>query len=220
MFNEKLKYYRKKQMLSQEDLAFQLNVSRQTITKWENGLVIPGIEYLIDLSELFGVTIDSLLKNDDCRSLEENLVNHDCLADFLVQAKKETYAAKKNKKESSRLQSHDYQFQKDDYIYVDSYFGTSKFSGQEVVYEKDVPVWSMNYYGSVIGQHFDGDFLKEALKHVSVLAPYRGPQSYAKGDFHYFNDYEGDLTDFNGKEKIFYQNILIYEGLYHGGTLA
>ena len=37
MFNEKLKYYRKKNMLTQEDLASDLNVSRQIITKWESG---------------------------------------------------------------------------------------------------------------------------------------------------------------------------------------
>ena len=73
MFNEKLKYYRKKEMLSQEELACRLGVSRQIITKWESGLVVPGVEYLIDLSEMFGITIDSLLKDDDCSSREKKM---------------------------------------------------------------------------------------------------------------------------------------------------
>ena len=57
MLNEKIVYYRKKNMLTQEELAYQLNVSRQTVTKWETGTIYPNIEYLIKLSNLFGVSI-------------------------------------------------------------------------------------------------------------------------------------------------------------------
>ena len=53
MLNEKIIYYRKKNMLTQEELAYQLNVSRQTITKWEAGIIYPNVEYLIKLSNLF-----------------------------------------------------------------------------------------------------------------------------------------------------------------------
>lgn len=47
MLNEKIVYYRKKNMLTQEELAEKLNVSRQTITKWEGGddLSRTGISY-------------------------------------------------------------------------------------------------------------------------------------------------------------------------------
>ena len=58
MLNEKITYFRKKNMLTQEELAEKLCVSRQTITKWENGLISPSLEYLIDLSQIFNVTID------------------------------------------------------------------------------------------------------------------------------------------------------------------
>ena len=44
MLNEKIVYYRKKNMLTQEELASQLNVSRQTITKWESGIIYPNVE--------------------------------------------------------------------------------------------------------------------------------------------------------------------------------
>lgn len=69
MLNEKIIYYRKKNMLTQEELAYQLNVSRQTITKWEAGIIYPNVEYLIKLSNLFDVSIDSLVKEDDCLTL-------------------------------------------------------------------------------------------------------------------------------------------------------
>lgn len=45
MLNEKIVYYRKKNMLTQEELAYQLNVSRQTVTKWETETIYPNIEY-------------------------------------------------------------------------------------------------------------------------------------------------------------------------------
>ena len=49
MLHDKMIYYRKKNMLTQEELAEKLCVSRQTITKWENGVITPSLEYLIDL---------------------------------------------------------------------------------------------------------------------------------------------------------------------------
>ena len=49
MLNEKIVYYRKKNMLTQEELAYQLNVSRQTVTKWETGTIYPNIEYFIKI---------------------------------------------------------------------------------------------------------------------------------------------------------------------------
>ena len=166
MFHEKLKYLRKKNLMSQEELAEKIHVSRQIITKWEKGIVLPSIEYLISLSDLFGITIDSLVKDDDCQSIESSHISKDELLSFLVKAKKNTYASKKGKINSSRLASHDYFFQEGKYKYHDSFVGSSKFSGEEIVYEDDLPVYSMNYYGRVIDEHFQGEFLKEVLKMI------------------------------------------------------
>ena len=68
-FNENLKYLRKESKFTQEELAEQLNVSRQAVTKWESGQSLPDIENLKQLSDIFGVTMDSLVgdietKND------------------------------------------------------------------------------------------------------------------------------------------------------------
>lgn len=64
-FHEKLKQERKKLNLSQEDLANKINISRQSISKWELEKGYPNIETLIELSELFDITVDELLKGDD-----------------------------------------------------------------------------------------------------------------------------------------------------------
>lgn len=65
--SEKLSFLRKKKGLSQENLADEMNVSRQAVSKWESGNVMPSLDNLIYLSKLYGVTIDSLI--DDSQDL-------------------------------------------------------------------------------------------------------------------------------------------------------
>lgn len=61
MFNENLKLYRKEKNLSQEQLAQQLHVVRQTISKWENGLSLPDANLLSKLADILGVSASNLL---------------------------------------------------------------------------------------------------------------------------------------------------------------
>ena len=63
-FNEKLSKLRKSSGMSQEDLAERLDVSRQSISKWEIGDSIPDTEKIILLSDIFNVTTDYLLKDE------------------------------------------------------------------------------------------------------------------------------------------------------------
>ncbi|HPD88718.1 MAG TPA: helix-turn-helix transcriptional regulator [Oscillospiraceae bacterium] len=63
-FYEKLKNIRKKNGMSQEDLADQLGVSRQAVSKWENGQGFPETEKLMQISSLFNVSLDYLLKEE------------------------------------------------------------------------------------------------------------------------------------------------------------
>ena len=60
-FNNKLYELRKQKGLSQEELASRLNVSRQTVSKWEVGDSTPDMEKLIAMSDLFGVSLDELV---------------------------------------------------------------------------------------------------------------------------------------------------------------
>ena len=60
-FNNKLYELRKQKGLSQEELANKLNVSRQTVSKWELGDSTPDMEKLIVLSDLFEISLDELV---------------------------------------------------------------------------------------------------------------------------------------------------------------
>lgn len=57
----KITKYRKQNKLTQDDIASKLYVSRQLVSKWENGTGIPSIDVLIELSKLFHITFEELL---------------------------------------------------------------------------------------------------------------------------------------------------------------
>lgn len=60
-FNENLKFLRKKEGLTQEELAEKLNVSRQSVTKWKSGNAIPDIEKIKEIAYIFLISVDSLI---------------------------------------------------------------------------------------------------------------------------------------------------------------
>ena len=62
---EKLKRARMEANITQEALAEMLSVSRQTISNWENGRSYPDIASIIVLSDVYNITLDSLLKGDE-----------------------------------------------------------------------------------------------------------------------------------------------------------
>lgn len=63
--DEKLIYLRKKKGLTQLELAEAVNVSRQAVSKWESGGGTPSTENLRGLSELYGVSVDYLLNEEE-----------------------------------------------------------------------------------------------------------------------------------------------------------
>lgn len=70
-FNEKLLSLRKAKGLSQEELGMELQVSRQTISKWEAGQSYPDFERLVMLSDYFNLTLDELVKGVDVQDVRE-----------------------------------------------------------------------------------------------------------------------------------------------------
>lgn len=60
--SEKIMNLRKKNGWSQEELAERLDISRQSVSKWESGESVPTLEKLIRISEIFEVSTDYLLK--------------------------------------------------------------------------------------------------------------------------------------------------------------
>ena len=80
MLNENIKAIRKSKGLSQQDLADKLNVVRQTISKWEQGLSVPDSDLLIALSEALETPVSTLLgetvtesEADEVKALSEKL---------------------------------------------------------------------------------------------------------------------------------------------------
>lgn len=80
MLNENIKALRKSKGLSQQDLADKLNVVRQTISKWEQGLSVPDSDLLIALSEALETPVSTLLgetvvetEADTVKALSEKL---------------------------------------------------------------------------------------------------------------------------------------------------
>lgn len=74
-FNEKLSTLRKKQGLSQEELGMELQVSRQTISKWESGQSYPDFQKLVLLSDYFAMTLDELVRDIDVQDVRERDLN-------------------------------------------------------------------------------------------------------------------------------------------------
>lgn len=80
MLNENIKRLRKSKGISQEELAIKLNVVRQTVSKWENGLSVPDASMLISLADELDTTVSTLLgeevhetNTDDLRTISEKL---------------------------------------------------------------------------------------------------------------------------------------------------
>ena len=69
IFSEKLLTLRKAKGITQEQLAEKLDVSRQSISKWESGQSIPELEKIVALSTIFDVTTDYLLKSSEIDDL-------------------------------------------------------------------------------------------------------------------------------------------------------
>lgn len=143
----------------------------------------------------------------------------EAIVSFLIKAKKATYADKGAETSSTRPESHDLVYRENDYMYYDTYLGGEKLAGEEALWISGIPYWSMNYTGRVIGNHFRGDFLKEALLHVPAAMPFRGPEEYKNGDYIYHCQVTGDFEWFQGYETISFRGQVIYECYFHGSII-
>lgn len=72
----RLSLYRKKARLSQSDVSETLNISRQAISSWENERSYPDIDNLIKLSELYNVSLDTLLKNENIQPNNNSFIQN------------------------------------------------------------------------------------------------------------------------------------------------
>lgn len=153
------------------------------------------------------------------------------ILDFLIRAKKNTYAnGNAAKVNSSRLGSKDYHYEETinnkKNCYHDTYFGGEKYIGSEVVYIDDKPIWAMNYNGYSVVENLSEEAmdnaLRPALMQVGVdnsVLPVRGPSKFVNGEYKYTFEQSGTMENFTGLERIYKNDVLIYELHCAGGII-
>ena len=110
-FNEKLIKLRKEYGMSQEQLGFELNVTRQTVSKWELGISKPEMDKLVEISKLFGVSVDELINEGEKEKMNGNYQtdNNDYVGvDSRYIPKNDGYSSDNNDREQDRLKKEKY----------------------------------------------------------------------------------------------------------------
>ena len=115
------------------------------------------------------------------------------IEDFLIEAKKQTYANSSAERIlNTRLNSKDYEYQKDNMIYHDTYFGGTRFIGEEVVYVDNQTYWAMNYYGVTLDESLGEEAMDNALRPAlmsvgkdEAVIPVRGPREFINDEYKY-----------------------------------
>src|SRR5262249_10130240 len=147
-------------------------------------------------------------------------VDHTLLAEFLVAAKQHAYAARDDDDGVSPLLpgTRQVQYSEGPFLYRDISAGMGFFSGLEMVYHTEQPIWTMSYTGGVWPTNVLTveipaiyGFLHEALQRVDSGQPFRGPATYQQSAYLYWNESQGNVTRFTGRESIYHGSLLVYE---------
>lgn len=142
------------------------------------------------------------------------------LKEFLVKAKKATYASSTPKAETLPDGRKRLIYEADKYKYEDIYYGFNPFMGSENVYFGEKLIWHMEYAGGTTSKPEETyKFLKQALSQVTVDAPYRGPKMFQNSNYKYLNEIVGSINKFVGTEVILLEGEKIYELTYKGGKV-
>lgn len=149
----------------------------------------------------------------------------DILEAFLKEANLNTYADENAERVAPlRPGSRDYHFEKGDLIYHDTYFGATKFIGEEIVYKNTKPVWGMNYYGFTVNNEIS-EGLFDAILRPALMSgsgdnlPIRGPKEFIKGEWKYTFSTDGSLANFTGLEEISKDGEVVCRLRCHGGFI-
>ncbi len=153
----------------------------------------------------------------------------EALSHFLVQAKQRTYAGQGDDATVAPLLpgTRQLEYRDGDFFYRDIYAGIPSFVGQEMVYHRDQPIWSMSYAGGLVEQSSETPswrdvfaFLRTALLQVSETCPYRGPGHVEDGDYHYDHHSFGSFHAFWGEETVSQRDHVVYRLHYSGRVLS
>ncbi len=143
------------------------------------------------------------------------------LKNFIFEASRATYASgDESLKHKEGDGSTTIVYEKGGYKMHDNYFGGEPYCGREVIFLENKAIWMMVYYGLVYEGVVHADvykFLMSALSNNTNEMPYRGPTLYEKDNWRYENSFVGDVSNLSGTEKIFKDNLCVYEASYLGG---
>jgi hypothetical protein len=144
---------------------------------------------------------------------------------FLREANLNTYANEDTERTPSlRPGSKDYHFEKGNLAYHDTYFGATKFVGEEIIYQDTKPIWGMNYYGFTVNDSISESLFDSILRPALMAGsgdniPVRGPKEFINGEWKYTFRTEGDLSNFTGIEEISKNNKVVCQLYCHGGII-
>ncbi len=151
------------------------------------------------------------------------------LQDFLEKASLNTYAINKAPEETAeRPGFKDINYQDGDWNYRDSYTGSMRAWGTELIRFQGKPVWNSVYGGGMAEKYLqDKDFALETFKFLksALAAPkeldfqLRGPASLEDGEWVYKCDYKGNIELFSGHEEISRNGELVFFHDFLGGLI-
>lgn len=144
---------------------------------------------------------------------------------FIVAAKQATYAGGGIEGAASRPGSHDLTFARGPWSYRDSYFGGTRFIGQEVVWRDGEPVWAMDYYGYVLRPDLidaarAGATIKAALSAMYLEGRFLGGFEWTGPHGVYRDTSSGGVEHFLGREAILVRGDEAYALDYFGGLIV
>jgi hypothetical protein len=144
---------------------------------------------------------------------------------FIVRAKAATYVAGAGANmPSCRPGSRDIRFAEGEFTYLDSYFGSSDFIGEEVAFRGEVPLWAMNYFGRILNPQKitaaeTGQMIQRSLSRMYREGRFLGGFEYPYGDLVYHDSNDGEPDAFTGVEWITRDGEVVYRLVYHGGLI-
>ncbi|MFH1978669.1 MAG: DUF5680 domain-containing protein [Candidatus Aenigmatarchaeota archaeon] len=151
------------------------------------------------------------------------------LNQFIGKAGKSTYAGSGPESKPQRPGFRELEYKEGPWIYRDSYTGFIRSWGEEVVWRDGKPFWTQIYGGGMEPDYEDPkladqtfDFLKKALsvgEKEKKFQP-RGPKKFSDDEYDYVCEWQGDIRNFKGSEKILYKGKLIFTHVFFGGIVV
>ncbi len=142
--------------------------------------------------------------------------------EFLALARRETYAIPHGENLGDGTEH--MAFDRGQWRYRDRYAGQNPYGGQEMVRFEGRVVWIKNYLAEVISETCPSEeiyrFQRLALGNPDPQHLMRGPAQFRDGRFRYENRIEGDLGRFHGEESIYFDDLMVYRMILHGGKVG